>query len=157
MRAYTLIKIAKEHKESKYEREQRLAKERYHRVTGKMYINPVGGIIEGSKMGHEDVTLFLGPAGLNGARAKDTGVDTLGTTLEQGLKWNVPINAVLGGATGGLLGHVEGGKAGKWGAIGTLSGGVAGGVLGAAGDYIGYKAGKKFAKKQELKEHHHEE
>ena len=95
-------------------------------------------------MGHEDIGTFLGGPGLNGARAKDTGVDTLGTTIVEGAKWNIPIGAVIGGIAGGVTGSGA--------AKGALKGGAKWGAALSAGDYISYHAGKKFAK--DKKRHH---
>lgn len=92
---------------------------------------PIVGLLKGMKVNHGTVGLLLGPAGVNGARAKDTGISTLGTTMGTG--------TVGGALIGGLAGAARGVNPAA-----TAIGGAALGGLGSAANYgLGHLLGKK--------------
>ena len=107
------------------------------------------GFLNGKEIGHPAVGIILGPIGVNGARAKDTGISTFGTTVRAAGKYNAIggglVGAVLGAAIGrskeGFKGALKGGLKGSL--IGTTIGLVEGPIEASLKYGLGYAFGKK--------------
>ena len=107
----------------------------------------VAGGITGSRVNHGVVGTFFGPAAVNGARAKDTGISTLGTTANT--------TALIGGGVGALNGLAKAIKAGRPDAalLTTLGGAAAGAAAGAGVGALSYGLGHLLGAKQKIKKH----
>ena len=150
-----LYKLAAHKHRINPKREQELAEDRAtkHFLAG-LIVPKVGanviGYVEGDKVKHPIVGGIFGPEGVNGARAKDTGISTFGTTVGTDAKYTGLLGAGVGALSGAAVGGLRGGLPGVLG--GGLVGGLAGGATAAAGGAIksslNYGAGYLFGKKQ---------
>jgi len=111
----------------------------------------IAGYYEGKKFNHPVVGALYGPMGVNGARAKDTGISTFGPTVRQAAKWGAISGGTLGALAIGALAAKERGRPLAGAIAGTLWGSAAGAISGAGLGALAYGLGYHFGKKQKIK------
>ena len=152
-----IYKLASESKRIKIEKEIARQRADIDTLSGLVpFGRNIAGYIEGENDGHPVVGAVFGPVAVTGARAKDTGISTLDTTVKR----NARNGAILGGGLGALTGLAVGARYGLPEAlVGGLIGGIGGsgvgaaslGARGAIGYGIGYALGKRKPHKKTKK------